>query len=238
MLKPLFKYHKCGDMKYLRELIETNSFYMAPRTKMNDMYDCFFSLSEEYIAEEVPGLPLNMLSLPARDNLLDRYHISIYKDVNPGITCFSEKCDNDMLWAYYTDSSKGVCLEFDFNDERDEFKSGLRKVIYTDDFMIQTKVALNILPFRKKQIFSSEEEWRIVFNKGNQKCFFSKSSLKNIYIGVRCKQEHVLELMNLTDTYGYNVRYHRMHVNRKFNHISFKPTDREYISEFWLNVIK
>lgn len=237
MTPPLFKYHKCGDLKYLKQLIESNSFYMAPRKKMNDMYDCFFSLSEEYVANEISGKSISHLNSEARERLIGLFHVEIYKSFNPGITCFSEKSDNDILWSYYTDSAKGICMEFDFSREDESFLKSLRKVKYTNDFLINTTNEIGILPFRKKEIFSTENEWRIVFNQGHQRCEFNKTSLKAIYIGVRCKQEDVLEIMNLIENYGYDVKFHKMDFNFKWNHITFKETNRVDITKTWSTIV-
>jgi Protein of unknown function (DUF2971) len=237
MLPTLFKYHKCGDLRYLRELLESNSFYMASRKKMNDMFDCYFSLSENYVANELAGQVIHELSPKLRKVLVESLHLKIYQDFDPGITCFSEKPDNDILWSYYTDSSKGVCLEFDFNNDEPDLVKSFRKVIYTDDFTIETKEGLDILPFRKKEIYSNELEWRIVFNRGNQKCEFKKSSLKAVYIGVRCKQEEVLEIMSILDTCGYSVKYYKMRFTYNSNHITFSETNRSNILETWPTLI-
>ncbi len=242
MLQSMFKYHKCGDLKYLKQLLESNSFYMAPRTKMNDMYDCFFSLSEEYIANEIAGTNIfqRNTSNPnssVRENLIGILHAKIYTGINPGITCFSEKCDNDILWSYYSDSAKGICMEFDFSNEEDIFIKALRKVDYTDDFLINTQSDLNILPFRKKKIFSTENEWRIVYHYGNQRCEFNKTSLKAIYIGGRCKQEDVLEIMNVIEAYEYDIKFHKMYFNYKSNQITFRETNRVDIIKNWPTVV-
>jgi hypothetical protein len=36
---------------------------------------------------------------------------------NRGLICFSQRCNNPVLWAHYADSHKGLCLGFDVPDD-------------------------------------------------------------------------------------------------------------------------
>lgn len=56
---------------------------------------------------------------------------------NFGISCFSKKYDDILMWSHYADKHKGVCLEFEINANRlleDEFF--LFAVEYTNEFSL------------------------------------------------------------------------------------------------------
>lgn len=236
MRVPLYKYHKCGDMFFLKQLLETNSFYLASQKKMNDIFDCHFSLSESYILSQFKDIPLQELKEEGRFLFRDWVHRKVLKDFDLGITCFSECKDNDILWSYYSDASKGICMEFDFSSENPEFQKAIRKVKYCNNFIINTNEDLDILPFRKKVMYEKEQEWRIVTTESGKRLQFNKSSLRSIYIGIRCRQNDIMQIMNLTEENAYEVKFYKMDVSPNSNNIEFVETNREDMQENWSDI--
>lgn len=240
MIPILYKYHKFDCEGYLFQLLESHSFYMAPRTTMNDIYDCYFRLSKKYIRNHLTKGKSNWFTKLLLNN--DKAQFLLHMDFlsrgfNPGILCFTEHSDNDILWAYYTNSFKGVCLGFDFNNEDANFLKQLKKIRYTNNFTIDNEEDLSILPFRKKKVYKHENEWRIAHNESKHKQPFNISSLKNIYFGIKSKQKDILQTMDICESCGYKLTYHKMVLNFNHNNISFKTTNREDIQKTWSDIL-
>lgn len=66
---------------------------------------------------------------------------------NRYIACFSERFNNNSMWGYYSDSFKGVCLEFNTNNE--EGKEYIE--LYSKNGIISRKEKSGI--FNEKEIF-------------------------------------------------------------------------------------
>jgi hypothetical protein len=76
------------------------------------------------------------------------------------VYCLAERCDNSLMWSHYTDSHKGICLEFDAR--ADPFIQAA-KVIYRKtypEFDI-TKPGYEPL-ITKSDVWAYEHEWRII----------------------------------------------------------------------------
>ena len=92
-----------------------------------------------------------------------------------GISCFTTKHDNFLMWSHYADNHRGVCLEFDFSKEVDRMKGGdfdlansyllcMRKVEYGGAVPVVNLRDLfseRFSPiYHKCQRFESEDEYR------------------------------------------------------------------------------
>lgn len=49
------------------------------------------------------------------------------------VGCFSENQNSPLMWAYYADMNKGLCIEYDFNSASDGVKNMLFPVLYSDE---------------------------------------------------------------------------------------------------------
>lgn len=82
-----------------------------------------------------------------------------------GLLCLSETSTHHLLWAHYADGHRGVCVEFDPNVGL--FQTA-QKVRYTDRaprvnrLVDNPDVILEKSMFTKGQIWSYEEEWRVI----------------------------------------------------------------------------
>ncbi|ATC63920.1 hypothetical protein CMV30_08125 [Nibricoccus aquaticus] len=124
-----------------------------------------------------------------------------------GVTCFSERNENLLMWSHYSSGGTGVCLEFSTNSEIFEkaikvhYKEkppvldaldilmsvfGTRKATWIDD-MYCTKPA----------DWHYEREWRVIHRSRGTVYIYPKESLKAVYFGPRCTREFV-EIVCLT----------------------------------------
>src|SRR5687768_11905572 len=63
--------------------------------------------------------PFELLGMELK-NSKDRAAVrQLRKDTNAtlGALCFSQGCDNPVLWSHYADKHQGICLGFDIHDD-------------------------------------------------------------------------------------------------------------------------
>lgn len=94
--------------------------------------------------------------------------------------CFSERKDSSLMWAHYADSSKGFCVEYDFNswDKKCLQRYLLFPMAYSskpvnisdwldDDAHKSTKYpiekAVLCAALNKSEVWSYEREWRLLY---------------------------------------------------------------------------
>ncbi len=229
----LYKYHK--NNKYLYDLLIENSFYMASSKELNDIFDCGFKVSNGFVFSEIHQskkveLLVNNLYVKfkvAANNFIradnsenQKLVITSIKELkemgvievpNFRVCCFSEDFINDQLWAYYSNSFSGVCLEFDFR-KNTLMKSKFRKVRYTNDIVnINSKSDFEEVPFHKNLAYKEEKEWRIFYpNDKYDMEKFNLLELKKIYFGSRMDYKDIHRIITLTQRLGYNIEYFGM----------------------------
>ena len=115
------------------------------------------------------------------------------------VACFSEINNSILMWSYYANKHKGICLEYtptelDLEDEyqRNLF-NGLQKVFYSENQYNQNKYFysiddINDVFFNKAQCWAHEQEWRLVLSKNRKKIKFP--CLTGIYLGANFRKEY------------------------------------------------
>lgn len=121
-----------------------------------------------------------------------------------GICCFSNKLTNILMWSHYSDSHKGLVLEF-YKDKLDnsiiECNPKLRMTVidnvrYSNDFPLieisgnldSTSDSIKDVVFTKSLDWKYESEVRIIsdLTKNN---YFDLSCIKSIYLGCRFEKD-------------------------------------------------
>ncbi len=89
-----------------------------------------------------------------------------------GVSSFSERYDSPLMWAHYSDSHKGYCVEYDFSGST--ALSCLFPVVYQDDvfecscvFDKKKKSQAILSALVKSKDWSYEREWRMVTSREN-----------------------------------------------------------------------
>jgi len=155
-------YDKCsndGIYEYTKDAIFNNRIFFSPPFMLNDPFECSY------------------YSLSGNQNL----QTNDFKIFSTSKT----QCDIPM-WAYYGDSHKGVCLEYDLNSVINAVKMKFTKFICSDVIYINkrfTEIELNLyrkhlgdkegtsffyllLSLTKSKMWQNEREFRIIgFNK-------------------------------------------------------------------------
>jgi hypothetical protein len=262
---PLFKYcRNQSQNEYLLDIFKNSRLHLTAHTKLNDIFDCRINLSASSMLDKVtersdhfinykntinPNISLDEYKKIQEVDLQDRERMNwtfneMYNDVPFGVTCFSKTNKNDILWAYYTDSFKGICLEFDFNDLNNDILSEglLKEVHYTDEYLSVKNIDdLKKLLYRKKTSYSAEQEWRITIPLLTQKpeyFKFKKSNLKSIFFGANIDKELGYEIILYTQIKGYKLNYYGMYSEYDSLDIHFKQIEVKNLNYYVNNAMK
>ena len=219
----LYKYQPF-DQYSLINLIK-RQFYFSKPESFNDPYDCDppFEIStahrtkknKEALYTRIKGWVHDKSSFDVTyskngkpNGRFERDYIDSTKPIREqisakiGVTCFSERVDDILLWSHYGDKHKGFCLEFDTQVSimDGQQKTDLYKVKYSNsrsyrrisilDILNKPNI-LEVLLTTKSYQWGYEKEWRIFCNTGGNNAFrFNAKSLTGVYFGYKMPQEY------------------------------------------------
>ncbi len=175
--KRFFKYMSFNT--YI-EMLKSKKIRLNSIMSMNDSSETFYLgdyLCKAY--EDERRKVLHPKSRYFQDGGLRKKKVVEYK--NNLIGCFSEKKDDALMWRLYGDGGKGVCLEFQIEND------SLKPVLYLDEKNQRVKQLTEIASklknegitlyyndlskyhfYTKSQQFQYEGEWRIMRETGNE----------------------------------------------------------------------
>jgi hypothetical protein len=130
-MKPikLYKYHKING--HLKEMLDSSQLWFSHQNELNDPYDCKYSLSDGFLKllygnsadslkkdlpncqEKIDNTVLSMLRSENCMNIL--YNMLFGGRLGWSACSFTTDPINELMWAFYADNYKGVCLEFDIS---------------------------------------------------------------------------------------------------------------------------
>ncbi len=133
------------------------------------------------------------------------------KDIR--ICCFSLSNDTSVMWSYYADNQKGICVEYDFLDS-DTIRAFIQPVHYTneilkiglfEDYDTLKLVGSNLA---KSKNWAHEQEWRLTIfkQKDNFPPNIEAPVPKAIYLGICFNQnEDMLKKQLFQYAINHNV---------------------------------
>lgn len=200
--------------------LKCNSVYFGSPASFNDPFDCALTppLKDQTDVElnAIAGKLVTSLTIPdsARAQLfrLPQHELrntvmrsakSIIQDqctdfnTNKGITCFSERNDNMLMWSHYGGQHRGFCLEFKtdhepFNKLRPvKYCKSLPEVDLTQ-FMLNENYEHVLELFCTKSIdWAYEREWRAIHAKAGTLFSYKGEALKAIYFGAKMSEQDI-----------------------------------------------
>lgn len=208
--KTIFKYENYTVQSLLN--LKSNSVYFGSPKNFNDPYDCAIKAPiAEPTPEELQRVLEHYISDPTVSDQLKNQLITmspqeLKKELvngavkalndardkflnNNGVTCFSERNDDLLMWSHYGGQYKGFCLEF--RTEHEPFNK-LRKVKYVPkmpalriDTVIVDKSYDHItdLYCTKSEAWVYEQEWRGFHVKAGTLFSYKAEALKAVYFG-------------------------------------------------------
>ena len=221
----LYKYSKYNY--YTKENILENKIYFSTPLKFNDPYE--FAFKFDVSDADLPKFEelifgkdqLDKISLGKEELLHEvRQHYYVEAVSQIGVSCLSDKCTNDLMWAHYGDNHTGICLEY--NDKLHPFNL-FKKVNYVDSLPIiqgdellkeQYDRIMEVL-YTKNSIWSYENEYRFTFE-ADKSLPIELGSLLSITFGFHCKNAKKKQIIK--DTKHLNIKYYQI-VRAKNNYI-------------------
>lgn len=135
-----------------------------------------------------------------------------------GVCCFSECCDEILMWSHYADSHRGFCLGFDAG--ADPFCKTWQ-VNYVKDIpsLNPTSVVLHgatdvhrAMTTTKSDRWSYEREWRFFHKKGHVSYGYDVGALQSVHFGAAASDADMLVVSKILD--GTGARYFKMRLER------------------------
>jgi len=238
----LFRYENIS-LQTIRNLKNQVVYLGAPRN-FNDPYDCAISaalgdLSDDGLSQFLNGA---QVAAPAEEvkALIKQGATKAISDIaesfinGRGISCFTEKNDNLLMWSHYADGGRGICLEFSTSESLFE---KAKKVNYVDDI---PRLSLDRLLcennyedvmelFRTKSTaWQYEQEWRVMHEKAGTAWTYDSKSLTGIYFGPSAPEDLVNIVCLVVLGQNEHVRFYTGHRSNEQFKVGF--TQFEYIS--------
>ncbi|EGK02605.1 DUF2971 domain-containing protein [Dysgonomonas gadei] len=200
----IYKYHTI-NINLLNSLRNKTNWY-SKLSYLNDPYECLF---------------------------IDNTNTTVYKNLvsTLSVCCFSRNMNNILMWSHYADSHRGVCLEWEIDEEAPHIKGALNPITYDNKLVTLEEVKitkegyldLNVgdngkFIFQKLKYWEYEEEMRI-YNidedpnsnpRGKSKEFLGK--LTSIYFGKNVIKD-TIELVKFNTSHIPNLKYYKVDLN-------------------------
>lgn len=218
--------HSLNDPNEGRNLSDT----LIKSVLENDILPNAESSNEiKFIENEIKGFDHNsQISKKYKKVMLE--HIK-----NMGVVCLTSKPDNNPMWHFYADESKGVCIEFYFPESYSSKYIHLCpcQIDYTNIEPTSENLA-EILIFNKDKDWSYEEEFRLVSrnvdNESSRIHYFPVNKmLCSVIAGHKMDNDDFTELRKIirqvNKKYNLKVTVHRR-VNNDFGKVDIKSQDK------------
>lgn len=235
MLPPrLYKYEPFTTRSL--ENLKAQSIYFGPPSGFNDPYDCALvpnirwptdaeveTIRAAYLRDpETPPGPREQFEGTAtnelREILLRSARLALEASVQAflarrGVTCFSELCDDLLMWSHYGGRYQGFCLEFD--PMKANFGK-VKKVTYSNELPLLDLVPLlasdnyeQVLSLftTKAEAWRYEAEWRAVHAEAGTLYGYPSECLTGVYFGPDISEQALEIVCLILKGQNENVRF-------------------------------
>lgn len=232
--------------------LKSQSIYFNSASKFNDPFDCNIKLKVKDLNEkdikELKNYFLKDIENESWKKKLDSYSsLEFLKIANNviderinidykkfGISCFSEKNDNQLMWSHYSSSGKGFCLEFDTKKEPFQklfpveyvdtlpFLDSVEMINSTEPYLLRKSLCL------KSSDWAYEKEWRCFHNETNKSYVYEPSALTGVYFGSEIEREFLEIICLILQGQNPNVKFYRGlktedSFNLQFKEFNYRP---------------
>lgn len=222
MPSKLYSYKKINA--HWKENIFEGCVHLTPASDFNDPFDCFpifdFEHSNSRIAEAYKEFMRNFQKEKDEiDGVVDE--LSANNQTQTAVSCFTERFDSMLMWSYYTDNHKGICIEYDTNKNW-IFNSCVLPVIYKKERYDATRILetqnVNIVMnpyFYKAEYWKHEEEWRVVLptNTFKNNNLYLKEAISAVYLGAKINPDIEKEIKEWGES--KEIPIHKMKLSEK-----------------------
>ena len=110
--------------KNFNDPFDTRPCFDINEESRKELLDCFEKDNIQRFAKDIINearkFSCEELIKIAKDVAIDKFN-------NHGVTCFSRKKDNILMWSHYANDHKGICLGFDIDENDEHLKKFLNK---------------------------------------------------------------------------------------------------------------
>ncbi|MFH1370860.1 MAG: DUF2971 domain-containing protein [Planctomycetota bacterium] len=177
-----FKYKSLRKFNHVADILSKKQFYASPFFKLNDPMEGLFKYDPIFTKKQ---------------------YIKEIKDAKGRslICSFSKESTNILLWSYYADGCRGICIEVDINDVQ-SYGCEIKTVNYSnspisipnDTVHLDPNIATTILS-QKYKAWKHEKEIRIL---SPNKYIREGVSVRSVLIGLRISNDRKNEICRIT----------------------------------------
>lgn len=214
--RKLYKYF--GNAENAIKAVRNKGFHLDNPINYNDPFD---------------------ISNDVRSNYRKGKNCSIIKS-----SCFSEFENSIIMWSYYGNNGKGICLEYDFskldyNEETKEIKKHIVPIHYSNIRVIGNYDERNLLSninfaISKSEEWKHEREWRFICK--TEKEFLNVDCITKVYLGYNYEKNSrsYIELLKAIKKYDDLLLCESILDKKEFkitNNVIAKSFDKEAIDK-------
>lgn len=201
----LFRYQTC-NVNNLNALQKKNIWLAHPKD-FNDPFEfnCTIGNAMDNFVKNM-GL---LAEIPQLNELFSEKtanHTQLIDDAKHefAICCFMEENDSILMWSHYADSHKGFCIEYSFSEEK--FNQFVYPVCYLNEIIDIPfgKADFMSVMLAKSDIWSYENEWRIIFN-GSEHGLHEAPQITAVYLGTEIDETNKKKIQNICSEEGYKL---------------------------------
>jgi len=236
----LYKYREIGSIG-LERTFTHNEIYLPDPTKFNDPFDCAPKLGvhkseykrKQYYKDIVKRRYPNATSFQVKQELKNNPKVNkIYMPENIqdiflkfvkqfGIYCLAEVPDDILMWSHYSNSHRGLCLQFNASKESSIIWEAF-KVTYQNNYpdvnvmdIGNTKEFFNLVA-TKSNHWAYEKERRVVKTEdegGSQIYTFDPELLTGVILGAKISDDDEKTIRSWVDKRSTNVKVFKAKMN-------------------------
>lgn len=239
MSKPLSFYKYQGIKDWSFESLKSQTIYFSSPDNFNDPYDCAVApficalsdqdldrihekISSDAATPESVKLELTSINPDVlRKTLLEALNKNLQEAITKfrairGISCFSEKNDELLMWAHYADKYKGFCLEFSGSSTifdkaiKVDYSHTIPSLTAENQFEIfannNFERILEKLFCTKSASWSYECEWRLLHANAGVKYKYPEDCLTGIYFGSEMSPQHMEDVCATVRRHNKSVK--------------------------------
>ncbi|WP_293298601.1 DUF2971 domain-containing protein [Pedobacter sp. UBA4863] len=194
-----YQYKKIN--KYFYAFLDSYQLYLRKPTNFNDTFECKFSsitVSHKHLKGFIKKTGAehlsNINSQDCRTQILELFWKS---SNNLGISCFTKSCDNILMWSHYADQNRGICLQFEFDNDMAQHLYPVKYVSKRPAYNF-IKDPLKVFTFyaTKYRIWQYENEHRLIIP-NKRMIALKKHYLKSIIFGSAVSAYHKRKIKKL-----------------------------------------
>lgn len=219
------------DENLLKTLINGEIWFPSPLS-FNDPFDCQIDDQTDWSYESIRKYLTSIFPKTENDQSIEakikeynltpenfsKYYTEKQKLITSryGVTCFTNRPCNMLMWAHYADSHKGICMKFDILKDNTDFFNLTFKVDYTTkfpkiNFVKDVNEAGKIIMTTKSEYWNYENEIRTIKSEGDKNYPFDKNSLVEIIFGINTSEVNIKTIKSICSCNGYpDVKFKRV----------------------------